>query len=134
MNGIGNNSAEYVVVMGNYTIEYLLNYFPFLYDVFEVIPLQECVHDDQITIMGTVINEPSLHFYGRRKSRLTLTMEIDGIAIKVVMFNRAFAKKQINTGDVLVVTGKWDAHRLQLTASHYLVDQPDDQAAMKTIY
>src|SRR5690625_1905898 len=134
MNGIGDKIAEDLSVMGIYTIEDLLNYFPFRYDVFEVIPLQECVHDDQVTIMGTVINEPSLHFYGRRKSRLTLTMEIDGIAIKVVMFNRAFAKKQIHTGDVLVVTGKWDAHRLQLTASHYQVGQPDDQAEMKPIY
>lgn len=134
MNGIGDKIAGDLSIMGIYTIEDLLNYFPFRYDVFEVIPLRDCVHDDHVTIMGTVINEPALNFYGRRKSRLTLTIEIERIAVKVVMFNRAFAKKQINIGDVLTITGKWDAHRLQITGSHYQVGKPDDQAEMKPIY
>lgn len=134
MNGIGDKIAGDLAVMGIYTIGDLLNYFPFRYDVFEVIPLQECVHNDQVTIMGTVIHEPSLNFYGRKKSRLSVTIETEQIAIKVVMFNRAFAKKQINTGDLLTVTGKWDAHRLQITVSHYQVGKPEDQAEMKPIY
>src|SRR5690625_102926 len=134
MNGIGDKIAGDLSVMGIYTIEDLLNYFPFRYDVFEVIPLRDCVHDDHVTIMGTVINEPSLNFYGRRKSRLTLTIEIERIAVKVVMFNRDRKSTRLNSSHVLTITGKWSAHRVQITRSDYQIIQPDDQAEMKPIY
>ncbi|MBY7143671.1 ATP-dependent DNA helicase RecG [Virgibacillus sp. NKC19-3] len=134
MNGIGEKFAADLAALHIYTIEDLLHYFPYRYDVFEVKPLAELIHEDKVTIEGRVVHEPSLAFYGKKKSRLTFTIEVEQVAIKAVMFNRAFAKKQINPGDTVTLTGKWDAHRLQITVSHYKKGAAGDRATIQPMY
>ncbi|MHA6251333.1 ATP-dependent DNA helicase RecG [Oceanobacillus sp. CAU 1775] len=132
--GVGEKFAEDLKALKIYTIEDLLLYLPYKYDVLEILPLSELIHEDKVTIVGKVLYEPSLNFYGRKKSRLVLTVEVEGIAVKAVMFNRAFAKKQINEGDTVTLTGKWDAHRLQITVSNYRVGVLEESAEILTMY
>src|SRR5699024_11372184 len=91
------------------------------YDVHEIKPVSELIHDDQVTIIGQVVYEPTISYFGHRKSRLMFTVNVDGIAIKAVMFNRAFAKKQMHAGTDVTLTGKWDAHRLQIIEREYKI-------------
>ncbi|ASN05779.1 ATP-dependent DNA helicase RecG [Virgibacillus necropolis] len=132
--GVGDKFAEALALANIYTVEDLLYYFPYRYDVFEIKPLNELIHDDKVTIEGRVIHDPSLSFYGKKKSRLTFTVETEGVAIKAVMFNRAFAKKQINADDTVTLTGKWDAHRLQITVSNYKKGPAEEQASIQPMY
>ncbi|WP_077326121.1 ATP-dependent DNA helicase RecG [Virgibacillus siamensis] len=132
--GVGEKFAEDLSVLKIYTVGDLLNYFPYRYDVFEIKPLSELIHEDKVTIEGKVLHEPSLNFYGKKKSRLAFNVEVEGIAVKAVMFNRAFAKKQINTGDTMTLTGKWDAHRLQITVSNYKKGPAAEQAEIQPLY
>ncbi|MFD2628347.1 ATP-dependent DNA helicase RecG [Oceanobacillus kapialis] len=133
LKGVGEKYAESLAALDIKTIEDLLYYFPYRFDVFEVKPLAELVHDDKVTIEGRVVHEPSLSFYGKKKSRLSFTVEVENIAVKAVMFNRAFAKKQINTGDTITLVGKWDAHRLQITVSQYKKG-PAAQSDIQPVY
>lgn len=132
--GVGEKLAEDLAAMHIVTVRDLLNYFPYRYDVYEIKPLSELIHDDKVTIEGRVVHEPSLAFYGKKRSRLSFTLETENVAIKAVMFNRAFAKKQINPGDTVTLTGKWDAHRLQITVSNYKKGAADQQAKMQPMY
>ncbi len=132
--GIGGKFAEDLNLMNVYTIEDLLHYLPYKYDVLEVLPLSELIHEDKVTIVGRILYEPSLTFYGRKKSRLVLTVDVENVAIKAVMFNRAFAKKQLNAGDTVTLTGKWDAHRLQITVSNYRKGAQEDSTEIQPMY
>ncbi|MFD1336072.1 ATP-dependent DNA helicase RecG [Oceanobacillus iheyensis] len=132
--GIGEKVAEQLATMNIYTVEDMLEYFPYRYDIFEKKPLYELIHDDKVTIEGKVVHDPSLTFYGRKKSRLTFTVEVDGVAVKAVMFNRSFAKKQITSQSWITLTGKWDAHRLQITVSNYQLGRMEEKSAIKPIY
>lgn len=132
--GIGEKFAEDLQAINIFTIEDLLLYFPSRYDVVEILPLSELIHEDKVTIEGRVLNTPSLSFFGRKKSRLTFNVEVEDVAIKAVMFNRAFAKKQINMGDTVTLTGKWDAHRLQITVSNYQKGSLQKTADIQPIY
>lgn len=132
--GVGEKMAEDLAVMNIYTVEDLLYYLPYRYDVLEIKPLSDLIHEDKVTIEGKVIHEPSLTFFGKKKSRLSLTIEVENVAIKAVMFNRAFAKKQINPGDMITLTGKWDAHRLQITVSFYKKGLAENQTKIQPIY
>ncbi|RLL45280.1 ATP-dependent DNA helicase RecG [Oceanobacillus piezotolerans] len=134
LKGVGEKVAEELALLKIFTIEDLLLYFPYRYDVFEVKPLIELIHDDKVTIEGKVIHDPTLQFYGKRKSRLTFSVEVEGVAVKAVMFNRAFAKKQIHTGDIITLTGKWDAHRLQITVSNYKLGPASNQDKIQPSY
>jgi len=132
--GVGEKFAEQLGVMNIHTVDDLLHYFPYRYNFHEIKPLSELIHEDNITIEGVVLHKPTVNFYGRRKSRLTFPIEVEGVAIKAVMFNRAFAQKQINQGDTFTLTGKWDAHRLQITVSQYQKGQAPKNVDIQPIY
>ncbi|SFB19825.1 ATP-dependent DNA helicase RecG [Lentibacillus halodurans] len=132
--GIGEKFAEDLGEMGIHTVEDLLYYFPSRYDVFEIKPLNELIHEDKVTIEGRIVHEPSLTFYGKKKSRLSFNVEVEHVAVKAVMFNRAFAKKQLSSGDTVTLTGKWDAHRLQITVSNYKKGPANELAAIQPMY
>ena len=133
LKGVGEKYAESLASLEIRTIEDLMYYFPYRFDVFEVKPLAELVHDDKVTIEGRVVHDPSLSFFGKKKSRLSFTLEVENIAVKAVMFNRAFAKKQINAGDTVTLVGKWDAHRLQITVSQYKKGPAASQAEIQPV-
>jgi len=134
LKGVGEKVAEDLQTMKIDTIQDLLLHFPYRYDVLEIQPLSELIHDDKVTIEGKVIHDPSLTFYGRKKSRLAFTVEVENVAIKAVMFNRAFAKKQIHRGDHVTLTGKWDANRLQITVSNYKIGEIKKSAEIQPLY
>ncbi|MEQ6387789.1 ATP-dependent DNA helicase RecG [Bacillaceae bacterium S4-13-58] len=117
--GVGEKVKESLQGIGIESVEDLLYYFPFRYETYEVKSLSELQHDERATIEGKVIYPPSLVFYGRRKSKLTLTLEVESMIVKAVLFNRAFAKDQLQPGDWITVTGKWDQRKLQVTVSQY---------------
>src|SRR5690625_3812503 len=95
--GVGEKLAIDLENMNIYTIEDLLFYFPSRYDVFEIKPLGELIHEDKVTIEGKVLNEPHLSFFGRNRSRLMFNLEVDQIVVKAVIFNRSFAKDRKST-------------------------------------
>lgn len=132
--GIGEKFAEDLSTMNIFTIEDLLHHLPYKYDVLEVQPLSELVHDDNVTIVGRILYEPSLSFYGRKKSRLSFTIEVENVAVRAVMFNRAFAKKQLQPGDIVTLTGKWDAHRLQITVNNYKKGELTNSSEIRPVY
>ncbi|SFF69932.1 ATP-dependent DNA helicase RecG [Halobacillus alkaliphilus] len=134
LKGVGEKLEEQLNELGLFTIEDLLFYFPFRYDSYEVKPLTELTHNEKATIEGEVVSEPSLSFYGRKKSRLTFTLQVEQFAVKAVMFNRAFAKKQLHAGDTVTVTGKWDQQRLQITVSQFKKGESKSQAPIQPVY
>lgn len=132
--GVGEKLAIDLENINIYTIEDLLFYFPSRYDVFEIKPLGELIHEDKVTIEGKVLNEPHLSFFGRNRSRLMFNLEVDQIVVKAVIFNRSFAKKHIKMGNLVTLTGKWDAHRLQITVKHFKQGAAEQQAEIQPIY
>ncbi|WP_407267996.1 ATP-dependent DNA helicase RecG [Radiobacillus sp. PE A8.2] len=132
--GVGEKLGEALIDMGIGTIEDLLYYFPNRYDVYERKPLSEIEHNEKATIEGQVLAEPTLTFFGRNKSRLIVQLQVEHMVVKAVMFNRAFAKKQIHAGDTLTVTGKWDQHRLQITVSNYKKGEANAHEPIQPVY
>lgn len=121
--GVGPALRDKFAELGIETVEDLMTTYPSRYENFEVLPITELVHEQKATIEGIVLNEPVVSFFGRKKSRLVVPIQVDEVVVKGVMFNRAFAKKQLTVGEKVTVTGKWDQHRQQITISHYKVGE-----------
>ncbi|PTX61239.1 ATP-dependent DNA helicase RecG [Melghirimyces profundicolus] len=114
--GVGEKRAEDLDKLGIRTVADLLGYFPYRYEDFRVVDVSEAVHDEKVTLKGTLYGSPSVRWYGKKKSRLAARMETGGVHVNVVWFNQAFLKKRLKSGETILVSGRWDAHRLQLTA------------------
>src|SRR5690625_235687 len=134
LKGVGDKIKDDLESMGIYTIADLLFYFPYRYNFIELKPLKELIHEDQVTIVGKVIHSPTVTHYGRKKSRLVFHVQIDQMSVKAVMFNRTFAKKHLQPGVTVTLTGKWDAHRLQITVANYQLGEPKQNQNIESIY
>ena len=132
--GIGEKASEQLSQLQIETIEDLMTYFPYRYEIFAVKQVHECVHGEQVTLIATILSEPSVTFYGRRKSRLTFTAKVDDAVIRGVIFNRPYAKKQLKPGEFFTLTGTWDAHRLQITVSTYKKGKAIRESAIQPKY
>lgn len=115
--GIGDETAEALSVMSINNVQDLIFYFPYRYEDYRLRDLAEVKHDEKITIEGKVHSEPSLTYYGRKRSRLMLRLLVGRYLISVVFFNQPYLKKKVAINDTITVSGKWDAHRQTLTAN-----------------
>ncbi|WP_414703609.1 ATP-dependent DNA helicase RecG [Pseudalkalibacillus sp. SCS-8] len=132
--GIGEARAVELADLNIHTIEDLLMYFPYRYEDFQVKDLTELKQDEKATIEGKVHSEPSLRYYGRKKSRLTVKVLVGKYLLTAVFFNRAFLKKQFTIGQPVTITGKWDQHRLTITGQHVTFSHQESEETIEPVY
>ncbi|WP_084786832.1 ATP-dependent DNA helicase RecG [Bacillus tuaregi] len=132
--GIGEETATALADMKIYNIKDLLEYFPYRYEDYRLRDLAEVKHDEKITVEGKVHSEPSLTYYGRKRSRLTIRLLVDRYLIQVVLFNQPYLKKKLAINDQITVSGKWDGHRQMITASELKVGSPDTKKDFEPVY
>ncbi len=132
--GIGDETAAALAEMNIYSIEDLLEHFPFRYEDYRLKDLTEVKHEERLTLEGKVQSEPSLVYYGRKKSRLTVKLLVDHFLIQVIFFNQPYLKKKIVLNETIQVTGKWDMHRRTITASEMQLGPSDQKEMLSPVY
>ncbi|MBG9784277.1 ATP-dependent DNA helicase RecG [Shouchella lehensis] len=132
--GIGEESAKALGGLGIYTVQDLLEFFPFRYEDYSLKSPGDVAHEDRVTMIGTIQSEPSVRYFGKKKNRLSFRMVVDGVLVQVIFFNRAFLKTKIQLGSTVTVTGKWDAHRLTITGSELKFGEIERQGNVEPVY
>ncbi len=131
---VGEKTAEQLEMLNITKVGDLLFHFPFRYDYFEIKPISEIAHEEIATIEGTIVTEPKVQFYGRKKSRLTCTIQVGVIAIRAVFFNQAFLKDKLKMNETITITGKWDMHRLQMTVNQVHFKDMKNNQSFQPVY
>ncbi|QPC46309.1 ATP-dependent DNA helicase RecG [Mangrovibacillus cuniculi] len=117
--GIGSETLLHLKDLGIHTLHDLLHYFPFRYDDQRLVDVAEASHEERITIEGKVHSEPGVMFYQKGKSKATVRIQTGRHLIAAVFFNQPYLKKAFSIGDIVTLTGKWDAHRQVLTVQSH---------------
>ncbi|MBB6675517.1 ATP-dependent DNA helicase RecG [Cohnella nanjingensis] len=116
MKGVSAPKAGELHALGVSTVGELIEYYPFRYEDYRVRALHEVKDGEKITVQGTIAAHPSLQRFGG-KSRLICRVTVEGLLLTAVWFNRAFLKEQMEVGRDIILTGKWDQRRRQLTVA-----------------
>jgi len=115
LKGMGPQKAKALERLGITTLEDLLYHFPFRYNWRQVVPLHEARHGETVTFWGQISGTTLSRWYGRKQVRHIVSCMVDGVPIQLVWFNRNYWAEKLQPGTEVQVSGKWDAHRLQLT-------------------
>ncbi len=134
LSGVGPKAMEQLQQMGISTIQDLFEHFPFRYEDHAIRPINEVQHDERVTLQGKVHSEPDLRFFGKKKSRLTVRVLVDGLLVQAIFFNQPYLKKQINLGDHLVFSGKLDRNRLAVTGGTVKPKSIDRESGLEPVY
>ncbi len=116
--GIGPQKKEDLRAFGIETVRDLLEYFPFRYEDVSIKDITQMKDGEKVTIKGVVYSEPSVQWLPRKKSRLSVKVMVEPLLITATWFNRHFLKEQLLPGKEVILTGKWEQRRLQMTVSH----------------
>jgi ATP-dependent DNA helicase RecG len=117
--GIGTQKAAVLNEVGIRSVLDLIEYFPFRYEDYRLRDLAEVKDGDKVTVQGTLYSEPHVQMLGRKKSRMLCKVKVDPFLVSAVWFNRHFLKDRLRSGEEIILTGKWDQRRLQITVSEH---------------
>lgn len=120
LRGVGDKRLQAFKELGIETIFDLLTHFPFRYEDLTVKDIHHIADRQKVVLSGRIINEPSVHYYGHKKSRLIFHMEINQIVVGIVFFNQPYYARQLHTGQDVQVLGVWDQARTQLNAQRII--------------
>ncbi|WP_332690177.1 ATP-dependent DNA helicase RecG [Halalkalibacter lacteus] len=134
VNGIGDETAKLLQGLRIFTVGDLLEHFPFRYEDYQLKDLHDVLHEERVTVVGTVQSEVSVRYFGKKKNRLSFRLLVNHILVTVTFFNRAFLKNQVTVGTELTITGKWDQHRMTITGSELKKGREEREQTIAPIY
>jgi ATP-dependent DNA helicase RecG len=115
--GMTAKKLERLNLMGLTTVQELIDYYPYRYENYQLIDLKLAQHGEKVTVEGELHGTPYLRYLGSKRNMLTAQIIVDNRMINLVWFNRGFLKKQLAPGRLILVTGKWDKGRDQITVA-----------------
>ncbi len=116
LQGVSSKKAEELHALGISSVGDLIEHYPFRYEDYRIRSLAEVKDGEKITVQGEIASLPVVQRYGG-KSRLTSRLTVEGMLISAVWFNRTFLQDQLTPGRDIIVSGKWDGRRRQVTVA-----------------
>ena len=115
--GVGPKSIKLLNKLNIYTINDLLNYYPFRYEVLILNKLSEMQDGDKVIIEGVVEKIPTVIRLRGKMNKMSFRIISDNLLVNVTIFNRGFMKNHFEIGKEITVIGKWDKQKNSITAS-----------------
>ena len=106
--GIGPKSLNLLNKLGINTIDDLVNFYPFRYDVIKRSDLNNIEDNDKIIIDGIVESVPNVFYFGKRKDKMYFKLNTGENIFNINIFNRGFLKSRLKIGTSITVIGKLD--------------------------
>ena len=115
--GIGPKTLEALNALNINTIEDLLTYYPYRYNIYKPGSLDNYNENDTILLNGYIENPVRVYFIKRNLNKITFKLNTGNRLINVVIFNRAFLKSNLTLGKAISVSGKYNIKTNTLTAN-----------------
>ena len=115
--GVGPKMVQLLNKLDIYSINDLIEYYPYRYNLIRIVPLVDAQVDETVTIKGIVDTEPRVSYIKKNLNRMSFKLNTDGYLVNVSIFNRAFYKMHLKLGRVINVIGKYDRKNNKFSAS-----------------
>ncbi|MFJ7849533.1 ATP-dependent DNA helicase RecG [Peribacillus sp. NPDC097206] len=132
--GIGGETATAMQEMEIHTVNDLLEHLPYRYEDYRLRDLETVEHEERVTVEGKIHTVPTLGYFGKKKSRLTIKLLTGRYLITVIFFNQPYLKSKLTIGETVTVTGKWDRHRQTITGSECHVGDHSREKEFEPVY
>lgn len=117
LKGVGPKTEKIFNNAGIMTIDDLMSYYPFRYDIIKRSNVMELIQDDKIIIDGIVESNPSIFFFNKKMNKMTFKFNTGTHLLNAVIFNRGYLKNKLNVGTKLTLIGKFDKIHNTIVAS-----------------
>ena len=115
--GVGPKTLEHLNKLNIYTIDDLIRYYPYRYNIFHPIDINNINTDDNVVITGTIIQDANIFYIRKGFDRIKFQLDTNSIIINVVIFNRGYLKQHLKRGIDITIIGKYDKMKNTFVAS-----------------
>ncbi len=130
---IGNKTLNDLHKLNIFTINDLINFYPYRYNFYNPTNINNTQDNIIITINGIIESTPKIVFIKRNLNYLTFRVLSSNKLINVTIFNRAFMKNNLIVGKSICLTGKYNTEKNLFTASNILL-KPIMSTIIEPIY
>ena len=106
--GLGKKTLESLNNLGIFSVDDLLRYYPFRYNVYKPININNVINNSTITIIGKIVSKPTFFKGNKVKAIIRFKFESSNSIINVTIFNQPYLFKLLHIGDSLTLVGKYD--------------------------
>ena len=114
---VGSKTIKLLNKLDIYSVNDLLEYYPFRYDLIRRSNINELKNNDPVIIDGVIENVPIINRYGKRKDRMTFRINTNTKLLNISIFNRGFMHHNLVPGKVVTIIGKYDILHNTIVAS-----------------
>ncbi len=115
--GIGPKTTSLLNKLNIFTIDDLVEHYPFRYDVLRRSDLSTVTEDERVVIDGKVESIPLVVRFRGGLNKLNFRLATSNGVVGVSIFNRAFLKPNLEIGTNVIAIGKYDKQKNVLSAS-----------------
>ncbi len=126
LKGLGEKSRDLLNNLNIFSVEDLLMYYPYGYNVYNISDINKANENEQIIIVGKVDSTPIARRFKRNFNSLSFRVFTSNKLINVVIFNRAFMKNNITPGSDITLIGKYNSLKNTFTASNILLSKIEE--------
>lgn len=121
--GLGKATESQLAKASIHSIEDLLMCFPKAYRDQNIKTLQEVKINEQMTLKVRVIGRPSIFFYRKNLSKLSVRVCLETHEFQVDIFNRHFLSKTLFLNSEIVITGRFKKSLKMFTANDMVLSK-----------
>ena len=123
---------EIVNKMNFSSIEDILRYYPYRYDIYKDEVLSMSLHNQKVCVEGFIISKIKVeHFNNRVKTSFVIKTKTS--EVKVSMFNK-FANKYLKDNSSIVILGKYNAFYNEISVSSFFVGTLNGSERITPVY
>ncbi len=128
--GIGNSTVSKLNKLDIYSVEDLITYYPYRYEILKKTSLE----DEHSVVTGKIESTPTISYFGKSKNRLNFKININDYLINVTIFNRGYLKNNLVIGKTITIIGKYDKEKNTFNASDIKLEDIGDKTNINPIY
>lgn len=117
--GVGPKTLGLLNKLGIYTVQDLIDYFPYRYNTITPTALV----DGPVVIAGIIETTPITTYIKKNLNKLSFRIETEEKLVNVTIFNRAFMKSNLKRALTVTVIGEYDEHKNTITASNIMLKE-----------
>ena len=122
--GIGPKTVPILNKLDIYTVDDLVNYYPYRYDYYTLDKLENI--SNYSLVKAKVVLNANISYIRKNFTKLNFSVECDNKIIKVVIFNRHFLKNNLTAGKDIYIAGRYEEKNNTIVASNILFKLPDN--------
>lgn len=132
--GIGPKTKELLEKLQIFTIEDLINYYPFRYEIFKKSDFIELNDGDKIIIDGVIEGQPTVIYLSPKLKKIILRINTGQNILNITIYNKVYLMDSLKTGTWVTIIGKYDKIKNTVIASDVRMERLPIIPRIESIY